>query len=101
MTLATKPLAPGGTLQRRTSKATQTVSVELFTKPFDLNPDKRLALPSVAVDALSHTIKHFCATGKFRQAADREKEIAQVPSYPYFALYNPESPLVDIRQGAE
>lgn len=32
----------------------------------------------VAVDALSHTITHFCATGKFRQAADREKEIAQV-----------------------
>jgi hypothetical protein len=43
----------------------------------------RLALLSVAVDALSHTIKHFCATGKFRQAADREKEIGQVPSYPY------------------
>jgi hypothetical protein len=52
------------------------VSVDLVTNPFDLNTDKRLA---VAVDALSHTIKHFCATGKFRQAADREKEIAQVP----------------------
>ncbi|CAG7849973.1 Vesicular-fusion protein SEC17 [Serendipita indica DSM 11827] len=34
--------------------------------------------PDLAVDALSHTIKHFCATGKFRQAADREKEIAQI-----------------------
>jgi len=34
--------------------------------------------PDLAVDALSQTIKHFCATGKFRQAADREKEIAQI-----------------------
>jgi len=34
--------------------------------------------PDLAVDALSHTITHFCATGKFRQAADREKEIAQI-----------------------
>lgn len=36
----------------------------------------------VAVDALAHTITQFCATGKFRQAADREKEIAQVCSVP-------------------
>lgn len=34
--------------------------------------------PELAVDALAQTIKHFCATGKFRQAADREKEIAQI-----------------------
>lgn len=34
--------------------------------------------PDLAVDALSHTITHFCATGKFRQAADREKDIALI-----------------------
>lgn len=33
---------------------------------------------SVAVQALSQTITHLTASGRFRQAADREKEIAQI-----------------------
>jgi len=47
--------------------------------------------PDLAVDALAQTIKHFTATGKFRQAADREKEIAQI----YIKELN------DIKRGCE
>ena len=32
----------------------------------------------MAVQALSQTITHLTASGRFRQAADREKEIAQI-----------------------
>lgn len=34
--------------------------------------------PPVAIPALSQTITHLTAAGRFRQAADREKEIAQI-----------------------
>ena len=33
---------------------------------------------AVAVQALSQTITFLCKAGRFRQAADREKEIAQI-----------------------
>ena len=32
----------------------------------------------VAVQALSQTISHLCKAGRFRQAADREKEVGQI-----------------------
>ncbi|KAF9229237.1 TPR-like protein [Gyrodon lividus] len=34
--------------------------------------------PDLAIQALSQTITHLTASGRFRQAADREKEIAQI-----------------------
>lgn len=34
--------------------------------------------PTVAVQALTQTISALCKAGRFRQAADREKEIAQI-----------------------
>ncbi|KAJ7071074.1 vesicular-fusion protein SEC17 [Mycena amicta] len=34
--------------------------------------------PQLAVQALSHTITHLTRAGRFRQAADREKEIGQI-----------------------
>jgi alpha-soluble NSF attachment protein len=34
--------------------------------------------PDLAIQALSHTIVHLTQAGRFRQAADREKEIAQI-----------------------
>jgi alpha-soluble NSF attachment protein len=33
---------------------------------------------TVAIQALSQTIVHLTASGRFRQAADREKEIGQI-----------------------
>lgn len=33
---------------------------------------------AVAIQALSQTIVHLTASGRFRQAADREKEIGQI-----------------------
>ena len=33
---------------------------------------------AVAVQALGHTITHLTQAGRFRQAADREKEIGQI-----------------------
>lgn len=33
---------------------------------------------SVAIQALSNTITHLTQAGRFRQAADREKEIGQI-----------------------
>jgi hypothetical protein len=70
----TKPRVLGGTPRRHTSKDIQIVS-SLYKTVVLCSCDR---YDPVAVDALSHTITHFCATGKFRQAADREKEIAQV-----------------------
>ena len=32
----------------------------------------------VAIQALTRTIAHYTKTGRFRQAADREKEIGQI-----------------------
>ena len=37
-----------------------------------------LKLAVVAVQALSQTITHLTKAGRFRQAADREKEIGQI-----------------------
>lgn len=37
-----------------------------------------LILPSVAIQALTQTITHLTQGGRFRQAADREKEIGQI-----------------------
>ncbi|KAF8846335.1 TPR-like protein [Paxillus ammoniavirescens] len=34
--------------------------------------------PELAIQALSQTVTHLTASGRFRQAADREKEIAQI-----------------------
>lgn len=38
----------------------------------------RVLLQPVAVQALSQTVTHLTQAGRFRQAADREKEIAQI-----------------------
>jgi alpha-soluble NSF attachment protein len=38
----------------------------------------RMLLDPVAVEALSQTVIHLTQAGRFRQAADREKEIAQI-----------------------
>lgn len=38
----------------------------------------RRAQRTVAIQALTQTITHFTQGGRFRQAADREKEIAQI-----------------------
>ena len=38
----------------------------------------RILLHPVAVQALSQTVTHLTQAGRFRQAADREKEIAQI-----------------------
>ncbi|KAH9837210.1 vesicular-fusion protein SEC17 [Rhodofomes roseus] len=34
--------------------------------------------PELAIQALTQTITHLCKSGRFRQAADREKEIGQI-----------------------
>jgi alpha-soluble NSF attachment protein len=34
--------------------------------------------PAVAIEALTQTILHLTQSGRFRQAADREKEIGQI-----------------------
>lgn len=34
--------------------------------------------PDLAIQALTQTITHLCKSGRFRQAADREKEIGQI-----------------------
>ncbi|KAL9716288.1 vesicular-fusion protein S17 [Leucoagaricus gongylophorus] len=34
--------------------------------------------PDLAIQALTQTITHLCQSGRFRQAADREKEIGQI-----------------------
>ena len=39
---------------------------------------RRLSLCAVAIAALSHTVTFLTQSGRFRQAADREKEIAQL-----------------------
>lgn len=64
----------GGTRPKHTSKAIPIVSCYLNLRFIIVN----LLSSIVAVDALAHTITHFCATGKFRQAADREKDIALI-----------------------
>ena len=63
----------GGTLPRRTSVDTPIVSVLQA-----LSRSRRLNSCAVAIAAFSQTITLFTKSGRFRQAADREKEIAQL-----------------------
>ena len=61
-------------LRRRTSKDILTVRTKAFMRaqrhPYVLN--------QVAIQALSQTITLLTQQGRFRQAADREKEVAQI-----------------------
>ena len=69
MTLLTR----GGTLPRHTNVDTPIVS------PLQvLWSLRRLNSCTVAIAALSHTVTFLTKAGRFRQAADREKEIAQL-----------------------
>ena len=63
----------GGTLPRRTSVDIPTVSRLLASRSL-----RWLSSRAVAITALSHTITFLTKGGRFRQAADREKEIAQI-----------------------
>jgi len=47
-------------------------------KPHPLDTGSASSLPTVAIQALSQTITHLTTSGRFRQAADREKEIGQI-----------------------
>lgn len=73
---ATKPTklpTLGGTLQRRISVDIPIVS--LLPASWSL---RRLNSCAVAIAALSQTVTFLTKGGRFRQAADREKEIAQI-----------------------
>ena len=63
----------GGTLLRRTSVDIPTVSAVPVSWSFH-----RLNSCAVAIAALSNTVTFLTQAGRFRQAADREKEIAQI-----------------------
>lgn len=63
----------GGTLPRRTSVDTPIVSVLQV-----LSRSRRLNSCAVAIAALSQTVTFLTKSGRFGQAADREKEIAQL-----------------------
>jgi hypothetical protein len=69
MTLLTR----GGTPPRRTSVDIQIVSPLRVSWPL-----RRLNSCTVAIPALSQTVTFLTKAGRFRQAADREKEIAQI-----------------------
>ena len=62
----------GGMPPRATSRAILTVS-ETQTSSSFVN-----SLGAVAIQALGQTITHLTKAGRFRQAADREKEVAQI-----------------------
>ena len=64
----------GGTLPKRTSGVTLTVRIVCPTATIH----DVLISSSVAIQALSQTITHLTKAGRFRQAADREKEIGQI-----------------------
>jgi hypothetical protein len=70
----TRLLTLGGTLPRHTSVDIQIVSV-LWVLSLCL---RRLNACAVAIAALAHTVTFLTQGGRFRQAADREKEIAQI-----------------------
>lgn len=61
-------------LQRLTNEASLTVSL------VKLEFHRKLcsSCSAVAIQALSQTITHLTKLGRFRQAADREKEIGQI-----------------------
>ena len=91
MMLATKPLALGGTPQRHTSKAIQTVSVDLVTKLFDLNSDKpRIALSGRRRAFSNHQafLRHRkVSTGRRQREGDSPGTIISL-----FVFYNPDPP---------
>lgn len=62
----------GGTPLRRTSEVIQNVG-DGCCALFNL-----LILSAAAIQALTQTITHLTQGGRFRQAADREKEIGQI-----------------------
>jgi alpha-soluble NSF attachment protein len=64
---------PGGMLLKRTREAIPIVRSSDTHPCFPAND-----YPLVAIQALSHTITHLTQAGRFRQAADREKEVAQI-----------------------
>lgn len=64
----------GGTRPRVTSRATQIVRISRL-QFLTILVSSSIA---VAVQALGQTIVHLTKSGRFRQAADREKEIAQI-----------------------
>jgi Soluble NSF attachment protein, SNAP len=64
----------GGTPQRPTRGDTLIVS----HRSMDQRHRRRSLSPAVAVQALTQTITHLTKAGRFRQAADREKEIGQI-----------------------
>jgi len=66
-------LTLGGTLLRHTSVDIPTVSAVRVSWRL-----RRLNLCTVAISALSNTVTFLTQAGRFRQAADREKEIAQI-----------------------
>ena len=66
---------PGGMQQKLISAAFQIVSLLLPTA--GTITYHRVA-PTVAIQALTQTIVHLTQGGRFRQAADREKEIGQI-----------------------
>ena len=64
---------PGGTRRSVTSKDSLIVRSPLYSTTYPISSDH-----SVAIVALGETIRRFTQAGRFRQAADREKEIAQI-----------------------
>lgn len=64
---------PGGMLLKHIRGAFQIVSDELY-----IQPHHYVHHVTVAIQALTQTIVHLTSGGRFRQAADREKEIAQI-----------------------
>ena len=65
---------PGGTLQKHIRGAFLIVSDSVGLT----QPHHYLNRVAVAIQALTQTIVHLTSGGRFRQAADREKEIAQI-----------------------
>ena len=69
----TRLLMLGGTLLRHTS-----VDIPIVSAPLMSWSSRRLNSYAVAIAALSNTVTFLTQAGRFRQAADREKEIAQI-----------------------
>lgn len=65
---------PGGMHPKPTSEDSQTVSMLFVARAKTVGADN----PVVAIQALTQTIVHLTKGGRFRQAADREKEIGQI-----------------------
>ncbi|KAL0951252.1 hypothetical protein HGRIS_007970 [Hohenbuehelia grisea] len=71
----TKRQMHGGTLPKRSSVDIQTVSLYRLSQHCTCTD---VAARPVAIQALTQTITHLTQGGRFRQAADREKEIGQI-----------------------